>query len=154
MIKLNFINETKSDIKEDIFNLCIPLVEEFLPEKTSPFNDKSDINIIIVDDKKIHEINREFRKKDKPTDVISFAYLETEYVKDVFTTIGDIFISIDTANKQAIEHNHSLNKEFATLTVHGLLHLFGFDHNNDEEENEMEHYAQKILSDERLTKHF
>ena len=154
MIKLNFSNETDVKISESIFKNAIALTEKHIPEITSPFSEHGEINIIIVDDKKIHEINRDYRKKDKPTDVISFAYLESEYIPNMQTVIGDIFISHETAERQAQEKSHSLEKEMAVLTTHGLLHLFGFDHQNDEQENEMEHFAKLIISEPELTKHF
>jgi len=106
---------------------------------------KGKINLIFVDDNKIHEINRTYRSKDKPTDVISFAYLESNEFNEKECAVGDIFISCDTAKNQAIQRGHSLDKEIMILFVHGLLHLFGYDHNDDEEEKEMEKYAREVL---------
>jgi len=152
-IKLNFFNEYNLKIKKSIFIDCLnSFLKEVKNLNKKEINEKSFLNIILVDDTSIHKINKEYRKKDKPTDVISFAYLDSEYATNIPTNIGDIFISIDTAKKQAEDHKHSLNKEILVLTTHGLLHLFGFDHNTDEEENEMEFYAKKIL--ENLAKHF
>lgn len=107
------------------------------------------VDLVFVDDAKIQEMNLEYRKKDSPTDIISFAYLEvTEYEdwqesEDII--VGDIFISVETAKRQAKEHKHSLEKEMQILFVHGMLHLFGFDHKTDAEEKEMEGWAKKIL---------
>lgn len=94
------------------------------------------VGLIIVNDKKIHELNKKYRKKNRPTDVLSFPY---------GSGIGDIYISVDTAKKQAKERGHGLNKELDILFVHGLLHLFGFGHKNDKEEKTMESFAKKIL---------
>ena len=154
MIQLNFINETNKTINIDIFNILISETQKEIPNLTSKFNKTGEINIIIVNDDKIHEINHKYRDKDMPTDVISFAYLESEITEDIQTVIGDIFISIDTAKRQAEKNNHSLMKEIAVLTIHGFLHLFGFDHQNDEQENKMESHAKKILSSDNLSKHF
>ena len=102
---------------------------------------------MLIDDATIKAMNKEYRKKDSPTDVMSFAYLEvTDYKKEKGDVIvGDIFISDDTAKKQAKEKGHSLKKELEILFVHGLLHCFGFDHRTDKEEAEMEKWAKKIL---------
>jgi probable rRNA maturation factor len=154
MIQVNLINETDKTIKTNIFDTLISETQKEIPNKTNKFNKNGEINVIIVDDTKIHEINLKYRHKDKPTDVISFAYLESEITKGIATVIGDIFISIDTAKIQAKKNSHSLTKEIAVLTTHGFLHLFGFDHQNDEQENEMELHAKKILSSDKLSKHF
>ncbi len=111
------------------------------------FNRDGEIDLVLVDDSTIKAMNKEYRGKNKPTDVISFAYLEvTEYEKvEGNIVVGDIFISLDTAARQAKEKKHSLKKEIEILFVHGMLHLFGFDHQNDKEEAEMEGWAAKVL---------
>jgi len=98
-------------------------------------------------DKSMQALNQEYRKKDEPTDVIAFAYLEvTDYKKEKGDIIvGDIFISIDTAKRQAKERGAALGKELEVLFVHGLLHLFGFDHKTKKQETKMEKWAKKIL---------
>lgn len=148
-LKLDFTNETKEKIDNAAFK---PLFKLFLKELSAKISKilkekNGKISLIIVDDKKIHKINKEYRNVDKPTDVISFEYMEDKsavYGGDTII-VGDIFISLDTAKRQAIEHDHSLQKELGILFVHGLLHVLGFDHNDDEEEAEMEKWAKKIL---------
>jgi len=149
MIKLEIVNETEFEINQkelrNSFDLFAKTLKRRIREKLGKHCGL--IDLILVYDKHIQEINKEYRKKDEATDVISFAYLEvTEFEgeeTDVIT--GDIFISIDTAKKQAKMHKHSLKKELDVLFIHGLLHIFGFDHKNDEEENEMETWAKKVL---------
>lgn len=106
-----------------------------------------EIGFKLVDDEEIRALNREYRGKDSATDVLSFAYLEGEtgVQGGGERQIGDIFISVDTAKRQAKEKGHSLEKELDVLFVHGLLHLFGYDHNNDQEEEKMEEMAARIL---------
>ena len=85
-------------------------------------------DIVFVDDKTIHSINKEYRKKDSPTDVITFALFADDEHKFVFNKtveLGEIIISVETAKRQARE---SLEKEILTLICHGILHLLGFDH--------------------------
>lgn len=151
MLKFDFTNETKYEVKKPFFATYVKktyaVLQKLIDKKL--LNRDGQIDLVLVSDKKIHAINKEYRKKDKPTDVISFAYLEvTEFEKDHGDVIvGDIFISIDTAKRQAKEKGHDLKTELSILFVHGLLHCLGFDHNNDKEEAEMEGWAKKILAE-------
>ena len=98
----------------------------------------------------IHSINREYRNIDRPTDVISFAFLDNDDlppIKGAPILLGDIYICKEIAIKQAEEYNHSLRRELAFLYTHGLLHLFGYDHvNNQDEEKLMFSLQDKILN--------
>lgn len=112
------------------------------------------MSVIIVDNEEIQNINREYRQKDAVTDVISFA-LEESVVEDDFPAIqevmdlprelGDIFVSFDRAQEQAVEYGHSFKRELGFLVVHGFLHLNGYDHMTDEEEAEMFDLQRDIL---------
>ena len=103
-------------------------------------------NIIIVDNETIHSINKEYRGVDRPTDVISFALEDdTSFVSTEYRILGDIYISIDKAKEQAESYGHSLKREISFLTVHGLLHLLGYDHMTEEEEKEMFGLQELIL---------
>ncbi len=105
-------------------------------------------NVIIINNDEIHEINRKYRGVDRATDVISFA-LEDDKTFEVVETnmriLGDIYISIDKAREQAENYGHSLKRELSFLAVHGLLHLLGYDHMNEEEEKEMFKLQELIL---------
>ncbi len=148
-MKFDFTNETDARIGSAIFKPLFQHFTKILSEKISKIlkGKAGGISLIIVDDKKIHEINKEYRGFNKPTDVISFEYThdDTAVYGGDNITVGDIFISLDTSKRQAKEHGHSLKKELEILFVHGLLHVIGFDHNDDEEEAEMEKWAKKIL---------
>ncbi len=94
------------------------------------------IDFSFVDDARVRELNRDFRGKDKPTDVLSFSLFESDEEFDFpdFTpqiALGDIVISTQTAARQAIEQNHSIEREIAFLSIHGALHLLGYDHGKD-----------------------
>ena len=112
------------------------------------------MSVIIVDNEEIQNINREYRQKDAVTDVISFA-LEESVVEDDFPAIqevmdesrelGDIFVSFQRAQEQAVEYGHSFKRELGFLVVHGFLHLNGYDHMTDEEEAEMFDLQRDIL---------
>lgn len=115
--------------------------QEIIQETVRQLHIKDDIEVscILVDDNRIHEINRDYRNIDRSTDVISFALEDSEqfYVAGMPRSLGDIFISVDHAKKQAKEYDHSLKREMCFLFTHGLLHLLGYDHLNMEEEKEM-----------------
>lgn len=111
------------------------------------------LSCIFVDDKKIHEINRDYRNIDRATDVISFALLDDDTFlvpEEEAIELGDIFISIDTCKRQAQEYGHSFERELCFLFVHGVLHLLGYDHMNEEDEKVMISLQKEIL-DETVT---
>ena len=103
-------------------------------------------NVIIVNNIKIHELNKKYRKIDKPTDVISFALEDS---KENFTSkirmLGDIYISYEKVKSQALEYNHSLVRELCFLAIHGLLHLLGYDHMKKEDEIRMFELQKELL---------
>ncbi len=108
--------------------------------------EKCEFNIIIVDNRKIHEINLEYRNVDRETDVISFALEDNMDVKySDFRLLGDIYISIDKVLSQAEEYGHSNLREICFLTTHGILHLLGYDHMEKDEEREMFKLQDELL---------
>ena len=125
--------------------LPISVIEQAL--KTLGIEDDVEVSCVLVDDERIHEINREYRHIDRSTDVISFAMEDNDqfYVEGMPRTLGDIFISVDHAKKQAEEYGHSLRREMCFLFTHGILHLLGYDHMTDEQEKEMFGLQDQIL---------
>ena len=121
------------------------IIEQAL--KTLGIEDDVEVSCVLVDDERIHEINREYRHIDRSTDVISFAMEDNDqfYVEGMPRTLGDIFISVDHAKKQAEEYGHSLRREMCFLFTHGILHLLGYDHMTDEQEKEMFGLQDQIL---------
>ena len=121
------------------------IIEQAL--KTLCIEDDVEVSCVLVDDERIHEINREYRHIDRSTDVISFAMEDNDqfYVEGMPRTLGDIFISVDHAKKQAEEYGHSLRREMCFLFTHGILHLLSYDHMTDEQEKEMFGLQDKIL---------
>ncbi len=110
------------------------------------------VSVSFVDNKYIHKINKKYRGIDRPTDVISFAFVDAEGNYDKILSspgvvvLGDIYISIDKAKEQAEEYGHSLHRELSFLFIHGLLHLLGFDHMKEEDEKIMFSLQDEILS--------
>ena len=108
-------------------------------------------SIVFVDDDEIHTMNREYRGVDRVTDVISFALEDnSDLVYNEIRVLGDIFICIPQMKRQANEYGHSEKRELALLTVHGMLHLLGYDHMNEEDEKEMFDLQELILNDKNI----
>ncbi|AHE96546.1 hypothetical protein THERU_07520 [Thermocrinis ruber] len=107
---------------------------------------KVELSIALVSDAQIKRLNKLYRNKDKPTDVLSFPI--GEKVED-WLILGDIVISVDTAKRQAQELGHSLEEEIKRLLVHGLVHLLGYDHELGGEEErkffELEEFVLREL---------
>ncbi|WP_152656247.1 rRNA maturation RNase YbeY [Oceanobacillus sp. CFH 90083] len=113
----------------------------------------AEISISFVDNEQIQIINRDYRDKDEPTDVISFAMQEMEEEEleivgeGLPVVLGDIIISIDKAKEQAEAYHHSFERELAFLALHGFLHLLGYDHMNAEDEKKMFQRQDEILGE-------
>ncbi len=123
-------------------------------EKTLDITKEYSVSLIFTDAKEIHEINRNYRNIDRPTDVISFALMDSENdyeMPEGDNELGDIFISIDAVREQAESYEHSVQREVCFLFTHGLLHLLGYDHMNDEDEKVM-FRIQDVIIDEIVPK--
>ena len=109
----------------------------------------AEVSITLTDNAYIHELNRQYRKIDRPTDVLSFALNEgvEPEVKDgpEINVLGDIIISVERAQEQAADYGHSLRREMAFLTVHGMLHLLGYDHMEEAERAEMQREEKYVM---------
>ena len=147
MINYNIIGDTSklSDILvDDIINSITKEICNVLNITT-----KHDVSFIIVDNEEIHSINKTYRNVDRPTDVITFANIDS--VEDgIPSELGDIFISFEKVYEQATEYNHSPKREFSFLVTHGLLHIFGYDHMNEEDEAIMFSLQDKILDNLKI----
>ncbi len=107
--------------------------------------------ITFVNEEKIQEINREYRHIDKVTDVISFAFEDNQdFQMEDFRFLGEIYICIPRMQEQAREYGHLEKRELAFLTVHGLLHLLGYDHQTPEEEKVMFGIQEEILNEANI----
>lgn len=150
MDNVEIFNETKEKI-EDI-KILKPLLE-YARKYENLEDTELEFSIIIVDNKRIHEINKEYRNIDRPTDVISFALEDSEGVEpENYRILGDIYISIDKVKEQAKAYGHSETRELAFLTIHGFLHLLGYDHMEPEEEKIMFAKQEEILNGFGITR--
>ena len=137
---INNFNEEIEELKE---------VRKFIDFALSKLELENVIfNVIIINNEEIHKINKEYRGIDRPTDVISFALEDDDtFIKTDKRILGDIYISMDKAREQATEYGHSLLRELCFLTIHGMLHLLGYDHMEKEEEKVMFELQERILND-------
>lgn len=148
MNSIQLVNETNETIKE------LEEVEKFITFATSHLKlDNVLFSIIIIDNKRIQELNKNYRNKDSVTDVISFALEDDDtFISLDERILGDIYISIDKAREQADNYGHSLLRELSFLSIHGLLHLLGYDHMVEEEEKVMFGLQELILSEYGITR--
>ena len=142
---VDFLNQGPSsyDSFEEIFNDYYVKIFNELKLKGEFITD-----VTIVDNKSIHKINREYRNVDRPTDVISFAFLDEKSERELKggpVNLGQIIISYEKAEEQAKEYGHSLKREMVFLFVHAMLHLLGYDHMNEADEKVMFDLQDKIL---------
>lgn len=154
IMELDFTSYQKQyEFYEQEYLAVLNLALQLLDVKCSPI-----ISVALVDDEAIQTINRTYRHIDRPTDVISFAFLDDEpnrneiLASDKEVVLGDIYISIDRALEQAKTYGHSEKREFLFLFVHGLLHLLGYDHTQKEDEAIMFELQEKILKSYEVNK--
>lgn len=152
--------ETEVDFPFDYKELAEHVITFTIDHENFPF--EAEVNLLLVDNEKIHEINKEYREIDRPTDVLSFPLLSYETAGDFENIedcddnfnpdtgevmLGDIIISVDKVKEQASAYGHSCKREFAFLIVHSMLHLFGYDHMAPEEAVFMENKQKNILNE-------
>jgi len=148
MLELDLMDETNTLSEE-----TIALVEKVLQSAGEQLDIKegSEVSVTFVTNDVIQEINKTYRKKDMPTDVISFAMEEMGEGEmeildaDIPTMLGDIVISVERTKEQAESYGHSFERELCFLAVHGFLHLLGYDHGTEEQEIEMFGLQETIL---------
>lgn len=153
-------NETSAAFGGDVKEILDLILAEVLAEEGCPY--EAQVNLLITDNEGIWEFNRQYRQVDSPTDVLSFPMIN--FVKEAdFSVVendetdcfdpesgelilGDIIISADKVEEQALKYGHSQKRELAFLIAHSMLHLCGYDHMTKEEADVMEHKQEKILS--------
>lgn len=155
-----FENEIDAKFDFDPEEKANQVIDACLSYAECPF--ETEVNLLITDNDGIHQMNKEFRGIDRPTDVLSFPMLEydqpgnfdniSEDDSDSFDPetgellLGDIVISFEKVCAQAEEYGHSVLREYSFLITHSMLHLFGYDHIDDEEREKMEKIQDQILT--------
>ncbi len=150
MLEIYFEDET-TKINKEIEDMIRKLLIHTAAEEG--LTGEMEVSVTFMMDSDIQEVNATYRGKDMPTDVISFALEElTEGevaivpVEGMPTVLGDILISVETAERQAEEYGHDFNREIGFLALHGFLHLLGYDHMTEEDEAEMFGRQKDILA--------
>lgn len=153
-----FEDESERELPFSIQELAKNVAEMVLEEEQCPY--EVEVNLLLTTNQGIQEVNRETRKIDLPTDVLSFPFLEYETPGDFSfleneilcfhpesgrLLLGDILLSVDKIYEQAEAYQHSLEREFAFLIAHSMLHLCGYDHMEEEEAATMERKQEKVL---------
>lgn len=104
------------------------------------------VSVLLTGNEEIQRVNRDFRGKDMPTDVISFAYHDNDEADNgLYDSLGDIIISLERVEEQRKDYGHSFKREFYYVLTHGLLHLMGYDHMEEEEKKIMRAKEEEIL---------
>ncbi len=156
---LYFDEEGETSLPLSCEELAVKTAKTVLDDAGCPY--EAQINLLLTGDSEIHRINMEFRNIDRPTDVLSFPMIEyerpgefdfLETKEDCFDpetgelVLGDIVISKDRVISQAEEYGHSIQREFAFLIAHSMLHLIGYDHINRDEQVVMEEKQRQIMN--------
>lgn len=157
--------ETSKKLEFDYEDYIHRVIEKAMDYEACPY--EAEINVLITDNEQIRQINAENRGIDAPTDVLSFPMIEYETPADfdaledmweVFhpetgeLLLGDIVLSVDKIKSQAEEYGHSVERELSFLVAHSMLHLFGYDHMEEEERAVMEQKQREILQQLSITR--
>lgn len=155
---LNFEEEGEVQLPLECKELAEKVIEAAMDYEKCPY--EAEVNLLLTTDEEIHELNREHRGIDRPTDVLSFPMVDYEepgafdFLEEAYEyfhpetgelLLGDIVISKDRVIAQAEEYGHEIKREYAFLIAHSMLHLFGYDHMEEEERKTMEQKQREIL---------
>lgn len=152
-MQVEILNETEITLADDLQELIVKATDKVL--EYEDFDVEGEVSVLFVDDARMKALNAEYRGKDEVTDVLSFPQYESikdDGVSDPFIYLGDVVISLEQAKRQAEEFGHTLEREIVYLTVHSMLHLFGYDHMTDEEKTEMRAKEKSVLGSLRIFK--
>lgn len=152
-MKVNFVNQINIVENGKKHKLDVKKYRDIIKGVFKTIDDNHIMNVIFVDKETIHKINRDYRGVDRVTDVISFALHDNDYCEEIEEEeleLGDIFICIDRAIEQASDYGHSVEREVGFLSVHGYLHLLGYDHMTESDEKIMFAKQDEILNKANL----
>ncbi len=138
------------EIADNVFNTTMEHIVTEFDLELFDFEKDFNCNLILTNNAQVQELNNQFRGKDKPTNVLSFANIDADDFEDKLNddqeiSLGEIFIALETLQAEAKEKNTAFKNHFAHLFIHGILHLLGFDHQDDDDAEEMEQIEVEIL---------
>jgi len=159
-VTINIEYETEIELNLPYEDIIKSVINESIDYEKCPY--EVEVNVILTDNKEIHQINKDHRDVDSPTDVLSFPMVDYENpsdfegiedkTEDYFNPdtgelmLGDIVISVEKVIEQAQEYGHSIKRELAFLVAHSMMHLFGYDHMVPEEATIMEAKQNEVLN--------
>ncbi|HAS73511.1 MAG TPA: rRNA maturation RNase YbeY [Clostridiales bacterium UBA8960] len=152
-MQIEILNETTNLLAEDLKELIVKATDKVL--ECEGFDVEGEVSILFVDDNRIKSLNNEFRHKNEVTDVLSFPQYDSikdDGLNEPFIYLGDVVISLEQAKRQAEEFGHSIEREIVYLTIHSMLHLFGYDHMSDADKKEMREKEKKVIRSLKLFK--
>lgn len=143
--------QDKIKVNEELMEKIEDIIVECLHHEG--YDDNYEVSLSFVDNKEIHQLNKDFRGVDRATDVLSFPLLSDEFdVEYEEESLGDIVISLERALEQSVEYNHSFEREVCFLVCHSMFHLLGYDHDNDENTKEMREKEEHVLNKLNITR--
>lgn len=143
--------QDKIKVDEDLIEKIKDIIVECLDYEG--YDDEYEVSLSFVDNKEIHQLNKEFRGVDRATDVLSFPLLTDDFDIEIEEeSLGDIVISLERALEQSVEYNHSFEREVCFLVCHSMFHLLGYDHDTDENTKEMRAKEEHILNKLNITR--
>ncbi|EGT5420011.1 rRNA maturation RNase YbeY [Clostridioides difficile] len=144
--------QDKLEVSEELIEKVKDIIIECLDYEG--YDDNYEVSLSFVDNKEIHELNREYRGVDRVTDVLSFPLLSDDFedVELEEESLGDIVVSLERALEQSIEYNHSFEREVCFLICHSMFHLLGYEHDTDENTKEMREKEEHILNKLNITR--
>lgn len=151
---LVIVNESSTELDAELLQALPEVARVALSPEWDPV--EVEIGLILVDDEAIAQLNEQYRAVAGPTDVLSFPMWTRDELEDVRAVpqnyperpvlLGDVVISVETARRQAEEYGHSLGREMAFLLVHGVLHLLGYEHDDEQSRAEMRAREEAVLA--------
>ena len=163
---LNIEYETEVKLELDYKSIITTVVDKAIDMEECPY--EVELNVFLTNNEEIRETNKNYREIDSPTDVLSFPMVDyespsdfskiEEYVQDYFNPetgellLGDIIISVEKVIEQAHEYGHTQERELAFLVAHSMMHLFGYDHIEEEERMVMEQRQNKVLEELQIVR--
>ena len=151
LLKLNIVNDIPSSVGSQPINRLVQVLNEATPSWIIP----GVINLKLVDDEEIQALNKSYSGNDYATDVLTFSYVESGFDSKVsgnleLPELGDMVISLETAGRQAVSAGITTAEELATLALHGILHVHGFDHNELQDQAEMDQIQSDFLAKAKI----
>ncbi|MEF9992003.1 MAG: rRNA maturation RNase YbeY [Romboutsia sp.] len=143
--------QEKIKVSEDLIEKIKDIIVECLDYEG--YDDNYEVSLSFVDNKEIHQLNRDYRGVDRSTDVLSFPLLSDDFdIELEEESLGDIVVSLERALEQSIDYNHSFEREVCFLICHSMFHLLGYDHDTEENTTEMRSKEEHILNKLNITR--